>query len=217
MPGILRGILFFLILSLIIIFVVGYGGVTLNLLPENIANYYTEHFSFVTGLASVIGLLALASSRKIKTTDFESEEIEKFQSILKATKELEEIEQNKSQTTIEIQDLERKRKVMEISVKKAGLVLFYREQLRKSTEVALNKIESDDELKSAIEEFTEASSKLVSLEEEIELDDNVEIIRDLLNFNKLSLEDDRLSLAGNTASEIVLETIKNVIRLFLPI
>jgi len=179
----MRKLLFILILMLIFISVGGYVAVSFDLLPEKITNFYNEHFSFVTGIASVIGLLAFTSTSKIKSTDFESEEIEKFKSLIKTAEELEEIEQNKNQTAKDLQNLERKKKVMEISVKKAGLVLFYREQNKKHTEIVKSKIEDDKELKNAIEELIEATSKLSALQEEIESDENVEIIKEILETN----------------------------------
>jgi len=153
-------------------------------LPESIANIYKEHFTFVTGLASVVGLLAFASSNKIKSTDFESEEIEKFKSLMKTAEDLEKMEKDKSQTSKDIQALEMKKKVMEVSVKKAGLVIFYREQHRKYSEIVLTKIESDKELKSAIEEIKASIAKLNTLQEEIKTDENVEIIDEILLTSK---------------------------------
>ncbi|HFU75784.1 MAG TPA: hypothetical protein ENK66_05995 [Arcobacter sp.] len=157
----------------------------LELLPENASKFYNEHFSFVTGIASIIGLLAFASSKKIKSTDFENEEIEKFKSLIKTAEELESIEQNKAQTTQDLKDLERKKKLMEISIKKAGLILFYKEQSRKYSEIVTSKIENDKELKNAIEEVSESKNKLTALQEEMEKDENVDIIRVILEESEM--------------------------------
>ncbi len=180
----MRTLLLLSILGLIIVSAGGYIAVSFDILPVGMTEFYNDHFSFVTGIASVIGLLAFASTNKIKSTDFESEEIEKFKSLMRTAEELEEIEHNRNQTEKDLQELERKKKVMEISVKKAGLVLFYREQNSKHTEIVSSKIESDKELKNAIEELIEASSKLSALQEEIESDENVDIIKEILEVSK---------------------------------
>lgn len=182
--ALIRTLLLIIILGLILITVGGYVADVFKLLPENISKFYDEHFSFVTGVASVIGLLAFASSKKIKSTDFESEEIEKFKSLMKTAEELEAIEQNKAQTAQELKDLELKKKVMEISIKKAGLILFYKEQNRKYSEIVNDKIDNDKELKNAIEEVSESKAKLNALAEEIEQDENIDIIRVILEENE---------------------------------
>jgi cell shape-determining protein MreC len=84
-----RVIIFLAIVVLIIISIGGYVASSAGWLSEELSNLYTSHFSFVTGIASVVGLLAFASTKKIRSTDFESEELEKLQSLMKAAQDLE--------------------------------------------------------------------------------------------------------------------------------
>ena len=175
-----RVIIFIAIVLLIIISIGGYIASYSGWISEDLKNLYSTNFSFVTGLASVIGLLAFASTRKIRSTDFESEELEKLQNLMKAAEELQAIESNKSQTEKELLELERKKKLMEISVKKAGLVLFYQSQIERYEPVIKQKIEIDHELKLAVKESLEARERLKSLSEEIEIDENMELIKSIL-------------------------------------
>jgi hypothetical protein len=101
-----------LLLGLIFFTVGGYVALQFGWLSERIASFYQQHFTFATGLASILGLLAFASSRKIKSTDFASEELEKLKGLLAAAEELETIERNKSKTEQEISELERKKKLV---------------------------------------------------------------------------------------------------------
>ncbi len=213
----IRTLLLVSILALILITVGGYVADLFELLPENVSKFYDEHFSFVTGVASVIGLLAFASSKKIKSTDFENEEIEKFKSLMKTAEELEAIEQNKAQTAQDLKDLERKKKVMEISVKKAGLILFYKEQNRKYSEIVAGKIDNDKELKGAVEEISESKAKLNALLEEIEQDENIDIIRTILEENERKNNPreskDPFELLVDKLSKNASELIRNLTRL----
>lgn len=175
-----RLVIFIAIVLLIIVSIGGYIASYAGWLSEDLKNLYSTNFSFVTGLASVIGLLAFASTRKIRSTDFESEELEKLQNLMKAAEELQTIESNKSQTEKELLELERKKKLMELSVKKAGLVLFYQSQIERYEPVIKQKMESDHELKLAVKESLEARERLKSLSEEIEADENMELIKSIL-------------------------------------
>lgn len=175
-----RLIIFIAITLLIFITIGGYVASHAGWLSNDLASLYSTHFSFVTGLASIISLLAFVSSKKIRSTDFESEELEKLQSLMKAAEDLQAMELNKSQTEKQLLELERKKKLMEISVKKTGLVLFYKNQVERYDPIIKQKIESDAELKVAIKESLEARERLKSLNEDIESDENVEIIKSIL-------------------------------------
>ena len=176
-----RILLFIAIVLLILISVGGYIASYAGWLSDDLKSLYSTHFSFVTGLASVIGLLAFASTRKIRSTDFETEELEKLQNLMKAAEDLQAVESNKSQTEKQLIDLERKKKLMEISVKKAGLVLFYKSQIERYDPIIKQKVDSDEELKLAVKESIEARERLMSLSEEIASDENVELIKSILD------------------------------------
>ncbi len=176
-----RIIIFILIILLIIVSLGGYIATSAGWLSDDLTSFYNTHFSFITGLASVVGLLAFSSSRKIKSTDFEKEELDQLQSLMVAAKNLENLETNKTQTEQELLDLERKKKLMELSVKKAGMVLFYKSQLERHETLILNKIEDDKELKLAVKESIDSITKLESLDEEIDKDENSVLIRSILN------------------------------------
>jgi len=176
-----RIIIFILIVLLIIVSLGGYIATSAGWLSDDLTSFYNTHFSFITGLASVVGLLAFSSSRKIKSTDFEKEGLDQLQSLMDAAKDLENLETNKTQTEQELLDLERKKKLMELSVKKAGMVLFYKSQLERHEALILNKIEGDKELKLAVKESIDSITKLESLDEEIDKDENSVLIRSILN------------------------------------
>jgi len=173
-------ILFVSIVVLIFLTVGGYIATSAGWLSEELASFYKNHFSFVTGLASVVGLLAFASSKKIKSTDFEKEELEKFQRLMSTTNELQDLESNKHQTEQELQELAHRQKIMELSVQKAGMVLFYKHQMERYEPQIIEKIKSDKELGLAVREYKEARSKLNSLNEEIEQDENADLMRQIL-------------------------------------
>jgi hypothetical protein len=179
-----RLVLFIVIVLLILVSVGGYIASYAGWLSDDLKLFYSTHFSFVTGLASVIGLLAFASTRKIRSTDFETEELEKLQSLMKAAEDLQAIQSNKTQTERQLIDLERKKKLMEISVKKAGLVLFYKNQIERYDPIIKQKIDSDEDLKLAVKESLEARGRLLSLNEEIGSDENVELIKSILDKQK---------------------------------
>ena len=175
-----RIILFISIILLIVLTVGGYIATSAGWLSVELAHFYKSHFSFVTGLASVVGLLAFASSKKIKSTDFEQEELEKLKRLMSTANELEDLESNKYQTEQELQELSHRQKIMELSVQKAGMVLFYKHQLERHEPQILDKIKNDKELGLAVREYTEAQSRLNSLNEEIEQDENADLMRQIL-------------------------------------
>jgi hypothetical protein len=93
---------------------------------------------------------------------------------------------------------------MELSIQKAGLVLFYKNQLERYEPVILSKIKGDHELQVAIKESIEARDKLSSLNEEIEKDENVELIKSILdkqNDENSSQTDDPILLAFDFVSK----------------
>lgn len=201
-----RVTIFIAIVFLIILSIGGYIASYAGWLSEDLKNLYGTNFSFVTGLASVIGLLAFASTKKIRSTDFESEELEKLQSLMKAAEDLQAIESNKSQTEKELLELERKKKLMEISVKKAGLVLFYQSQIERYEPIIKQKIENDHELKLAVNESLEARERLKSLGEEIEIDENMELIKSILGKQppeKIQEINDPIVMAFNSVIKVL--------------
>lgn len=175
-----RIILLILIVTLVVITLGGYIGVSAEWVTGEYAEFYNKHFSFITGLASLIGLLAFASTKKIRSTDFEKEELDKLKRLMVAAEELESLEENKNQTTQQLIQLERKKKLMELSVQKAGLVLFYKNQLSRYENIIIEKLNNDANLKEAVSEILEAKLRLSALDEEIEQDENVELIRSIL-------------------------------------
>lgn len=210
-----RILLFISIMTLIIVSAGGYIAANAGWLSEDLKAIYEEHFSFVTGLASVVGLLAFASS-KIKSTDFASEELEKLKSLMKAAEELEALESNKSQTEQKLADLEKKKKLMELSVQKAGLVLFYKNQAARYETVIRDRIKSDEELSGALKEVQEARHRLASLDQEIEADENVELIRDILakqEQDKKIVTQDPLVLLFEILGKLFSRMIRNIARM----
>ncbi len=201
-----RVILLILIVLLIGATVGGYIAVSAEWITGKYAEFYDSHFSSVTGIASVIGLLALASTKKIRSTDFETEELDKLKSLMITAEELDSLEKNKDQTAQQLVELERKKKLMELSVQKAGLVLFYKNQLSRYEAIILEKIKNDDDLKSSVNEIMEATSRLFALNEEIDKDENVEIICSILerqNPVAPSINNDPIQFTLNTIEKMV--------------
>jgi hypothetical protein len=211
-----RILLFISIMTLIIVSAGGYIAANAGWLSEDLKAIYEEHFSFVTGLASVVGLLAFASSRKIKSTDFASEELEKLKSLMQAAEELEALESNKSQTEQKLADLEKRKKLMELSVQKAGLVLFYKNQAARYETVIRDKIKNDEELSRAFMEVQEAQLRLSSLDQEIESDENVELIKDILTKHeqdKKLVTQDPLVLLFELLGKASMRMMRNIVRM----
>jgi hypothetical protein len=113
----MRRLFAFLILGCIAYFVLGWGAVYFEWLPKDT---YLTYAGIVGGLASVLGLLAFTRPT-LTNSDLRELELNSLKSIAETTEELQQMEQQRTQTREEIASLDTKKKEMELLVKKASL------------------------------------------------------------------------------------------------
>lgn len=142
--------------------------------------------SYLTGMA-VIGFVMTivciyALTKPVFTqSDLEKLETSSLESITKTITELKLLQTNRNSTQEELVDLEKRRKVMELLVKKASMALFFREQLNYHERRILSEVQSNEILSNGLSEIKEIKVKLRTLDEEIALDPEVEFLRSILS------------------------------------
>lgn len=140
-------------------------------------------------ISSIIGLGSIVRE-PFNNSDFENVEPELLKAIAGASEEVKKLEVMRAQTKQEINDLELKKQEMAISVKRASLILFYREQLETKEARISFFIGQNQEIASAIKEVNDLKKKLIMLNEEIKTDPNIALIGEIIE--KYNEEDDIL-------------------------
>ena len=141
---------------------------------------YFAYAGIVGGFASVAGLLALTRP-PITQSDFKDVELETLKSVTATAEQLRDLQSTRARTVQEIDDLEVKKKEMELLVKKASLALFLKEQYSYHERQVLEEIAKNDHLKRSLENATESAAKVAALDEEIEVDPNVRQLREIIS------------------------------------
>ncbi len=172
----MRRIFAIIILLCIAYFIGGWVAVHFGVLTKD--TYYSLA-GIVGGLASVVGLFSFTKPALTKT-DLQEIEIDSLKSIAKTSDELEELEVEREKTEEALGDLRLQKKEMELLVKKASLALFLKEQHSHHEEKILNEIEGNEVLEENLAEIEELKKKLDALEEEIESDPNVVLLREIM-------------------------------------
>ncbi len=137
---------------------------------------YLTFAGIVGGLASVVGLISLLRP-SITKTDIKELEIESLKELTKATEELKKLERARSVAKEEIGSLETQKEQMEFLVRKASLSLFLKEQRNLYERNILKELDNDSELMTNLSELNNIDEKLQALNEEIESDPNVDLLK----------------------------------------
>lgn len=176
------------ILLCIVYFIGGYAAVLFGLIAQE---QYLSYAGFVGGIASVAGLFSFMKPA-LTNDDLQELESDSLKSLAETTEQLKALESQRSQTKSDIGDLKIKKKEMELLVKKASTALFLKEQYSQHVQKVLSRVKDDEILSDSLSELTEIKDKLTALEEKIETDPNVEMLRDVIkssNRRKNELEE----------------------------
>lgn len=159
-----------------IYFIGGWIAVNINLATRD---DYFAYAGIVGGLASVAGLLALTRP-SITQSDIKAVELETLKSVAETAERLQQLQSTQAKTVQEIDDLEVKKKEMELLVKKASLALFLKEQYSYHERKILDEVSRNEVLATALQSAKETADKIAALDEQIELDPNVKQLRDII-------------------------------------
>jgi len=140
---------------------------------------YFAYAGVVGGFASVAGLLALTRP-SITQSDFEGIELETLRSVTTTAEQLKELQLAHTKTAQELDDLELKKKQMELLVKKASMALFLKEQYSYHERQVLEEVSKNDQLRTALEKAKESAAKIAALDEQIEMDPNARQLREII-------------------------------------
>jgi hypothetical protein len=133
----------------------------------------------VGSLASILGLFSLIRPA-ISRTDIQNIEIESLRKIVETSDEVQRLEQKRTMTRQEIEDLSLKKAEMEFLVRKASLSLFLEEQRKLYERRIREEIERNTEFNSNLMELSNIDKKLDALNVEIEKDPNVELMLQII-------------------------------------
>jgi len=163
-------------------FPLGYVAVHFNLL--DIRLYFT--IATIAGsIASALGLLSLLRPA-ITANDLQSLEVQSLKKISEIAQEIENAKSQRTQTQEEINRLSEQKKEMALLVKKASLSLFLRDRIEKHQTQILAIVQANKELSDLIKEYDQLSEKLAALDEDIEADKNVKVLKEILRIARPS-------------------------------
>ena len=140
---------------------------------------YLSMAGVVGGLASVLGLIALARPG-LRQTDLEDLELQSLRKLADASDEIKQLERARLATKQEIDTLEARRREMEFLVRKASLSLFLQEQHRLYSKRIVEELAKNKDLEANLQELRGIDEKLTALDEEIEKDPNVDLLKDTI-------------------------------------
>ncbi|MBD8198158.1 hypothetical protein IFT35_14650 [Pantoea agglomerans] len=154
------------------------GGILVYFEKFLLANYLNG-MAIVGFIMTVVCIYALTKP-VITQSDLEQLETSSLKSITKTVEELKELKTNKNSTQEEIIDLERRRKEMELLIKKASMALFFREQISYNERRIISEVNKNEIIRTSLLELEEVTAKLKALDEEIALDPEVNFLRSIL-------------------------------------
>jgi hypothetical protein len=140
---------------------------------------YFAYAGIVGGLATVAGLLALTRPA-ITQSDIKSIELETLKSVADTADQLQQLQSTRAKTVQEIDELAVKKKEMELLVKKASLALFLKEQYSYHERKILEEVAKNEALTRALHDAGATADKIAALDEEIEVDPNVQQLREII-------------------------------------
>lgn len=163
------------------------GGGTAVLIGKLDSQFYFNSFAITAGLASILGLIAFVIP-KLSKKDVEDVGIEYFKNVVEASEELKKREnelttkeQALSSKERELKELEIKKQEMELLVRQMSMNLFLRDQYERQENKIKELIDKDSDLKKSLAGLTDLKTKLTALEQEIESDPNVDLLKDIID------------------------------------
>lgn len=155
-------------------------------------------------LASLFGLLSLLRPG-ITKDDIQRIEYDSIIALKNVSDELKTLEQKKIEKDHELTDLEIKKKEMEFLVRKASMSLFLREQCKHYEQKIAEYLNNQPEISQYIQELIETQKKLYALNEEIEINPHVDLLKEII------------MRAQHNTNEFKIESLSDFIRvLFVP-
>lgn len=172
----MRRLFAIIILLCMAYFIGGWIAVKFNLVTRD---DYFAYAGIVGGLASVAGLLALTRPA-ISQSDFKAVELDTLRSVTETAEQLKALQSERIRTAQELDNLEVKKKEMELLVKKASLALFLKEQYSYHERQVLEEVAKNTHLRQSLESAVDSSAKIAALDEEIAVDPNVRQLRQII-------------------------------------
>lgn len=169
----MRKIMLMILPLCILYFLVGAILVWTKILNEQT---YLSGAGIVGGLASVLGLISFLRPA-ISRSDIQNIEAESLQKLADVSSEIKKLEETKSIKANQIDDLEAQRKEMELLVRKASMSLFLKEQYSRHSKGIQDHLQAHPEIVKSLDNIATIKSKLDVLDEEIESDPNVELLK----------------------------------------
>ncbi len=173
----LRKIFAIIILLSICYFLGGWIAVQYGVLEKEV---YFSFAGIVGALASITGLLSFLNPPLTKS-DLKELELEQLKSLTKTSEELVDLENARTNTRAEIDELKFKKQEMEVLVKKASMSLFLQEEHDKHEKGIIDHVKSNETLKNNIDKIVEIKEKLSALDEEIESSPHVELLISIIS------------------------------------
>ena len=144
----------------------------------------------VGSLASSIGLVSL-SRPSLQQSDLEKIESQSLKSIAENTEEIRKLEEQRASelhrlerakvvTAEQIVQLKAQQEEMRLSVRKASLSLFLQEQRRQLQQRVLDLIDEQEDIRKNVLQLISVDEKLIALNEEIESDKNVDLLKSII-------------------------------------
>ena len=169
--------LFTVIVALCLLyFVGGWVSVHFEWLPRD---DYFLYAGIVGAVASVVALISFIRP-PTQRIDLSHLELESLQSVTAMTERIQNLAQEKATAEDEIEDLDVRKREMEILVRKASFSLFLQEQLSYHEKRLLELVRNDSELSRHLEEVRDIRQKLTALNEEIQSDPNVLLLEEII-------------------------------------
>jgi hypothetical protein len=140
---------------------------------------YLTYATVVGGLASIAGLVALTRPA-ITKSDIQAIEIDSLKSLTATEEQLKSLELARARTQGQIVTLEEKRKEMELLVKKASLALFLNDQYLYHERQIAEEVARNADLRTSLEKAKDAAEKLEALNEEININPNVQLLKEII-------------------------------------
>lgn len=172
----MRRVIAIIILLCISYFIGGYMAVHFEWITND---QYLTYAGIVGGLASVAGLFSFTRPPLTKT-DIQALELDSFKSMVESAEQLKVLEEQTAQTKTELDDLEIRKKQMELLVKKASMALFLKEQHSQHEQKILVRVKADETLRESLTHLEALKVKLDALNEEIDANPNVETLRNVI-------------------------------------
>lgn len=190
----------------VLYFMIGLILVWLNVIDQST---YLNGTGIVGGIASVLGLLSFLRPA-LTSADIKNIETDSLVAIGEISKEIKQLEGERAKATTEINNLKIQRKEMELLVKKASMSLFLRDQYKHNEKKVLDFLKKQPEIVEALEELLSTGKKLKALDEEIEKDEHVEVLKEIIRVSKTSpsLLDNSIESTSSPVQKVALQLLK---------